>query len=100
MAENSLNDLHTYEEVFKAVNKLPKQERDIILTNLNLEQVARLMDSKEALDKFCNDGYLYAYTYYYLSEALQKTYEEVNRPVGSIGKFIQRCMKQDNKNTR
>lgn len=100
MTENSLNDLHTYEEVFKAVNKLPKQERDIILTNLNLEQVAQLMDSKEVLGKFCNAGYLYAYTCYYLSEALQKTYEEVNKPMGSIGKFIQRCIKQDNENVR
>lgn len=72
MTENNINDLHTYEEVFKAVNKLPKQERYIILTNLNLEQVAQLMDSKEVLDNFCNGAYLYAYTYYKLGDALQK----------------------------
>ena len=69
-----------YDEVFKAVERLTQQEKDILLGFLKMEEIKNILSSKENMDNYKKKLLEVANFYLVISELMQKVDDYMKNP--------------------
>lgn len=81
MEENKeYTPVHSYDEVMRAVEKLPEEEKNIILDQLKLTELASVLDSAEKVKEYLEIIQNYINILSAMSNAICNLYKIVNTP--------------------
>ena len=81
MEENKeYTPVHSYDEVMRAVEKLPEEEKSIILDQLKLTELASVLDSAEKVKEYLEIIQNYINILSTMSNAICDLYKLVNAP--------------------
>ena len=69
-----------YGEVFKAIDRLTEQEKNILLGCLKIEEIKNILSSKESTDKYTNSCTDTANFYLVIAEIIKKVYDYMKNP--------------------
>lgn len=96
MTENeTYMPVHSYDEVMKAVEKLPEEEKEIILFQMNIPQLAVLLDSAEKVEEYKESLQKYINVCIIAMNAISKLYDLVNAPDNAVADAIEGYSKLD-----
>lgn len=94
MPENNTNmPVHSYNEVMRAVEKLPEEEKIFILNQVSIPQLAVFLDSEENVEKFKNILQKYIDGYVLIINIISKLYELVNSPEDAVNDVVEEYSK-------
>lgn len=81
MEENEVyTPVHSYDEVMRAIGKLPEEEKNIILNQLKLAELASLLDSAEKVKEYLEMIQNYINIWTTMCNAICSLYKLVNTP--------------------
>lgn len=69
---------YTYDEMLKAIGKLSEDEKDFILRQANIRNLAEMTNSQEIVDYYYELTKAYADAYILFGEVIQKIYANLN----------------------
>lgn len=96
MTENNTNThIHSCDEVMKAIEKLPEEEKEVILFQMNIPQLAVLLDSAEKVEEYKETLQKYIDVCTIIMDAISKLYELVNAPEDAVNDVIEDYSKLD-----
>lgn len=89
MTENEVYiPVHSYDEVMRAVEKLPEEEKNIILNQLKLTELASLLDSEEKVKEYLGIIHNYINIWTTMCNAICDLYKLVNAPNSATDNVI------------
>ena len=74
----------TYGEVLKAVNRLPEEEKDMILKTLKIEEIKYVLESKERTEDYSKQLIEAATFYVTMTNIVQKLYGYISNPDNEV----------------
>lgn len=86
---------HSYDEVMKAIMKLPENKKKFLLNNFNLEQIVSVMGSEDTFISNIDTCQEYAYAWVFIGNILSDLYELVNTPDDASDNVINAYDKMD-----
>lgn len=90
MTENNLNtqQIYTYEEILRAINKLEPNEKEAVLSLLKINEIAQLFESQQKVDECCRIAKQYVDLYSLLINSIQKLYVKVTAPTDTVEDIV------------
>lgn len=96
MTENNTNmPVHSCDEVMRAIEKLPEEEKETILFQMNIPQLAVLLDSAEKVEEYKETLQKYIDVCTIVMDAISKLYELVNAPEDAVNDVLEDYSKLD-----
>lgn len=74
----------TYGEILKAVDKLPEEEKDMILNFMKVEELRNILNTTESADKYSMDLLAFARFYASISDIIQRLSRYIRNPESEV----------------
>ena len=74
----------TYSEIMKAINKLPEEEKEILLKSLKMEEIKNVIGSKELTEQYSHNLLEAATFYVTMTNIVQKLSNYISNPDNEV----------------
>lgn len=74
----------TYSEILKAVDKLPEEEKEMILNFMKVEELRNILNTCESADKYSMDLLAFARFYAFIADVIQRLSGIIRNPESEV----------------
>lgn len=85
----------TYSEILKAVDKLPEEEKEMILNFMKVEELRNILNTSESADKYSMDLLAFARFYASVSEIIQKLSRHITNLESEVDVIMEKYSELD-----
>lgn len=85
----------TYSEILKAVNRLPEEEKEMILNFMKVDELRNILNTSESADKYSMDLLAFARIYASISDIIQKLSRYITNPESEVDVMMKKYSELD-----
>lgn len=85
----------TYEDVLKAVNRLPEEEKELLLNFMKVEELRNILNTSDSASKYSNDLLSFARFYASISDIIQRLSRYITNPESEVDVMMKKYSELD-----